>query len=191
MEYINSVLPQAATVSLVISFIFYLLQCLFGYKLFRISCAIVGFLIGFFAGLIISGSVFHPEGAWPAIIGVLAGILLAWLAFKLFLVGLFALVFLMVFALIRLFPFPAGNVWNVLSYVIPAVAAVLVAFLAVRFQKLVIITITAVAGGINAVAALNKLTHVIPAEPVYFYWIISAALIAVGFLVQFLMNRSR
>lgn len=188
-ELFNGVQGQLVMVILVISLVFYLLQTLFGYKLFKISCAVVGFIAGFALGIYISGSLIHLTGVWPPIIGVLAGILIGFLAYKLFLVGLFILVFLIAFGLASLIPFPDSNTaWHVVSIVIAAAIAVIAGILAVKFQKIVIIVITAVGGAINSVSVFEEMTNVLSGSPLY-AGIASAALAAVGLLVQFLMNR--
>lgn len=189
VNYFNDLQGQILTVILVISLTFYLLQTLFGYKLFKVSCAIIGFFIGLILGIFIAGSLFHLTGAWPPIIGVLAGILIGFLAFKLFLVGLFVLAFIIAFELARLIPFPDNSkAWDIAALVIAAAIAVIAGILAVRFQKTVIIVMTAVGGAFNAVRIFDQLTKTLSASP-YYVLIASAVLSAVGLLVQFLTNR--
>ena len=187
-DYLNSLQGQISMVILIIALVFYLLQTLFGYKLFKFSCAVVGFFIGLSLGIYISGTLCHLTGAWPPIIGVLAGILLGFLAFKLFLVGLFVLVFLIAFSLAEMIPYPEGNKWQIASLIIAVAIAIAAGILAVRFQKVVLIVITAVGGAINSVSIFNQLTNVLSAK-YYYVWIASAVLALIGLLLQFLMNK--
>lgn len=188
-EYITDLQGQVLMVFLVISLIFYLLQTLFGYKLFKVSCAIIGFFIGLILGIYISGHFFGLTGAWPPIIGVLAGFVIGFLAFRLFLVGLFVLAFIIAFELALLIPFPENNnAWDIAALIIAVAIAIFAGVMAVKFQKTVIIVITAVGGAFNAVRVFNQLTNVLSTSQLYTL-IASAALAAVGLLVQFLSNR--
>ena len=188
VDILDQIQSQLVSVVLVITLIFYLLQTLFGYKLFRASCAIVGFVAGFILGILISSSFFHLQGAWPPIIGVLAGLVIGFLAFKLFLVGLFVLVFLIAFRMAQLIPFPKTGNWDIASVIIAIGIAVIAGVLAVRFQRVVIIVITAVGGAFNSVTTFNKLSDLLSSNP-YAFLIASAALSVIGLVVQFMMNR--
>lgn len=187
-SYFDQLQTQLASAILIVSLVFYLLQTLFGYKLFRASCAFVGFIAGLLLGIFISSGFFHLSGAWPPIIGVLAGLLLGFLAYKLFLVGLFILVFLIAYKLAQLIPFPKEGYWDIASVVIAVALAVIAGILAVRYEKVVIIVITAVGGAINSVTTFTKMSNLL-GDSKYSFWIACGAVALVGLLIQFLMNK--
>lgn len=188
-DIFNNITGQILSVITIISLIFYLLQTFFGYKLFRGSCAVIGFLIGLILGISVSSSFFHLSGAWPPIIGVIAGIIIGIISFKLFLIGLFILVFLISFFLAEMIPFPKTGNWPIFSIVIAVVIAIIAAILAVRYQQTVIIVCTGIGGAINSVNTFNNMTGFLK-DPVY-YWAAAALLAACGLFVQYLTNRDR
>ena len=115
---VNTISSDLMTVFLVLATIFYLCQCLFGYKILKFSCALVGFILGLCLGHYIGSSLIHLTDFWPWIIGVVLGIVLMFLAFKLYLVGVFILIFIMAASLAYQIPFPEGDVWSVVAIII-------------------------------------------------------------------------
>ncbi len=188
MNLFQNISSQMSTVILVIALIYYLLQCLFGYKIFKFTCAFVGFVAGFLIGLLLGLNLFHLETSWSVILGIAIGIVLALLAVKLFLVGVFLLAFSLAFSLALQIPFPETGNWNIFAVIIAAAIGVIIGMLAVRFFAPVIIIYTAISGSINAVAAFARLSgYISNKQPMYFA--IVGILAAIGLIVQFIMNR--
>ncbi len=184
---INTISSNLVTVILVIAMIFYLCQCLFGYKLLKFSCAFVGFILGLFLGYYIGKSLIGLPDFWPWIIGVILGILLLLIAFKIYLVGVFILVFIMAASLAYYIPFPEGDVWKVVSIIIAVAIGILAAVLAVRFNKIVIILFTSIMGSVNCITNFNHLTGYLSVTTMYY--VVIAILALVGIVLQLSMNR--
>lgn len=186
---VSETLQKLALASVVVTLIFALLQCFFGYKLLRAWITFVGFLIGFFLGMIISGAL-GASGYVPVIVGIIAGILIALLAFKIYLVGVFLYCGTIAAAATRLIPFPEGKGWVAVSFVIAVAAFLIAGFLAVKFAKPCIIGITAISGACTAVQAIQELSVEFATSdkaPL----LALAGLIAAGVLVQVLTTRGK
>jgi len=179
-------LPQILTV---IGIAYYLLQCFAGYKLIKLSIAVTAFFTGFTLGFMLSAGIFDQQSYLPATIGLGAGVLLAFLGFKLYLAGVFILCGSLAASAVNLIPFPEEGFYNVLHIVLLLLAFVVAGILGVKFAKGFIILVTAVTGAIDAVNLLKT-----PIPSLDQNMIIAIVLIVVlaifGILVQRATNRN-
>ena len=186
MEIILNIIKEFQIIFAVISLITGLLQCFFGYKFLRFWITLIGFLIGFAAGLGIASANIDIKYV-PLIIGIAAGILLGFLSFKIYLVGVF--LFIGTIAAVA-----TGSLLKYAS--LPAVAAIIICIavfilcgiLAVKFQRPMVIVITALSGASASAKALRTLVAAVSANHTYFI-IILLGLAACGILLQFLTTR--
>lgn len=140
----SNVFADISNIALLIGLVIALIQCFFGYKIIRSWIAIIGFLLGAVAGYGIVFSV-TDELTYGLIAGVIGGILLGFLAYKVYLFGVFALALLGTYYLCTSF---FGSL-HPLSFVI----AILVAILAVKYMRPAIIFVTAFTGAFAALEA--------------------------------------
>ena len=133
---------------LVGAFLLGLLNCFFGYRLFMVTVAIVGFMVGASLGYlmgswlggatltVVTALVLGLIGAWTGVIAYYAFI---------FVVGAFGFAFL------------AAFVWGLYSeggsVLFPVVAGVIGGFVALRIQRVIIIIATAAQGALVSVFA--------------------------------------
>jgi hypothetical protein len=136
---------------IVFSIAFYLLECYMGYKGIKWLVAIVGFLIGFLLGFLISAGTFTQNAYLPTIIGIAAGVGLAFISFKLYLVGVFIYCGSMAFRVVAYLPFEKDGAQGAIQAVLCIAAFIIVGILAVKFARTCIIAVTAITGSINAV----------------------------------------
>jgi hypothetical protein len=142
-------------VFLVFSVAFYLLQCYAGYKCVKWLVAVVGFGVGFMIGFFVSAGYFTQAAYIPAAIGIGAGIGMAFLAFRLYLVGIFIYCGYAAYSAVSNLPIENEGSMAVLRAVLCIGAFIIVGILAVKFAKLCIIAVTAITGSINAVNLLR------------------------------------
>ncbi len=130
--------------------IFGVLFCFFGYRLFKVILAIVGFIFGFVltAGILYK---FTNLTLISGLVGIVGGLIFAVLAFYLYFIGIFILG-----------AYLGIVVWSVISSVtgivlpfwVAIVLAVLLGVLALVFQKFMIIVTTAFIGAYLIVVTL-------------------------------------
>lgn len=154
-EMLNNFLTGFGQVMLIFSVALSLLQCFFGYRLLKLWVTVIGFLAGFALGFGISMYLIKDEAYLPAVIGLAAGVLLALLAFRLYLAGVFLFCGLIAFSAVQTISAPEGPGWDILMIVLGIVAFLAAGVLAVKFSRPCIIAVTAVSGAFNAVDALQ------------------------------------
>ncbi|MCI1305009.1 MAG: DUF4203 domain-containing protein [Lachnospiraceae bacterium] len=189
IDTVQSLTGKLQTVLTVITVAAALLQCYFGYRLLRFWVSFFGGLIGFAIGFCLSRSYLKDSPVWiPVLIGVAAAALLGFLAFRLYLAGVFLFCGLIAAAAVTLIPFPKQSTWQVVETVAIIAAFILCGILAVKFNRQVIILVTAVSGGLRAGSGLAKLVPSIgrmtAGGP-----LLSAALVLTGIAIQFLTTR--
>ncbi len=188
-----SVITEFVRAFAVLGLILALLQCFFGYRMIRFWISLAGFLIGFLIGYGIAVSVV-PEQEYTKlitiVIGIAAGALLAALAYKLYLAGLFLYCGLLAVSVIASIHFPEGELWEYLSILFYLLAFFGAGMLAIRFERPLIIVITAVSGASNAVVALAILIAAV-GEDSLIYLFVLAGLMGGGMLVQFLTTKGQ
>ena len=173
----------------IVSLVFALLICFFGFKFSRIFMSITGFIAGGLLGYGAATQIFQLKG--PALIGVVvvAGIIIAAMASWIYLAGIFILCFFLAFmAAAALLPF-SGDI----QFFLCSLIGLIIAALAMRYMRPVIIVITSLVGGIGAATLLTKIGpqlnfsffNSLPSETV-----LAATLFILGLLVQFLTTRT-
>jgi hypothetical protein len=143
-------------------------QCFFGYRTFKAMLFATGFLLGFAAG-VVSYGLFARNESYAFISGIFGGILGAALMGVLYLVGLFVLGAclggILVVVLYTLFQSPPHPE-------ILGVSALILGALTLKFQKFMIILVTAVEGSwlmIMGMALLLQSGFTSP-DPYYFFY---------------------
>jgi hypothetical protein len=135
------------------------IACFFGYRVYRVLFAILGFAVGALLGLALAGSLTLAPGQEPVvriILGVLGGIVgasLAWFLNMVFIFLLGAGIGALVGSGIAL----VANADNTVQLVIIIVLAVVVGIIAVALQKPFIIVATAFSGAQLIVAGVAQL----------------------------------
>lgn len=146
------VLQTITTGALLIGLILALLGCFFGYKMLKFWISLAGFIIGAAAGYAITYQM--TSNSTYALIGTLAGaILVSFLSYKIYLVGVFLLAGLGAY-------FVSASYLPLEGIPLTAAAVVIglvVAILAVIYMRPAIIVITGLQNGILAAGALAEL----------------------------------
>ncbi|MCD8019545.1 MAG: FUSC family protein [Clostridiales bacterium] len=161
-----------------------LIGCFFGYKLCKLFMALTGLLIGAIAGGVIGVKLLEFTDFKLALCVLIGALLLSFLAYRIYLAGIFILCFALSFmAAASFLPF-TGDIQFFLS----VLAGFIVGSLALRFIRPVIIIMSALVCGFTAAGLLITVCeymHVytfssFPEE------IIAIVICALGILVQFL-----
>jgi len=150
-----------------ITIAFGLLNCFFGYRIFRFMLALWGLILGAYAGATIAGNLTDGQLLWVIVGGVLGAIIGAVLMSLLYFVGVFIVGAAAGAVLANAIGVAIGMDMPTLVVII---VAVVVGIIALILQRVVIILATAFTGSWAAVSgALSLLagtTVVSPAEPV-------------------------
>jgi hypothetical protein len=128
---------------------FGLLNCFFGYRLFRILLAVYGFVLGALAGVIVASSLAAGQTLWLIVGAIAGGIIGAVLMIVLFFVGVFVIGALAG----ALLASAIGTVIGVhMPTVVVIIVAIVVGIIALIAQRVVLILATAFGGAWAAVA---------------------------------------
>ena len=161
-----------------------LLSCFLGYKLLRIWMAVMGFIIGMSLGYFLSIDQVKNV-AITILIGFILGLLIGFIAYRIYLLGVFLIAFSMTFLfigqLLARYNEPSW-LWLALTLVISAV----VAGLAIKFVKSVIIISTSLNGATSVMVGVFSVMT-IEAEGTLLVAILLLALL--GMMVQFFTNK--
>ena len=196
-EY-GALIEKAQLALTMVSLILALMQCYFGYRFLKFWISVVGFILGFAAGLA-AAIHFLPDRPWYIwAIAAAAGILLAVLSYKVYLAGVFVFTGLLaagaVGALMEL-PKIAGffgahfsaDVIRIVTVVLAVIAFVAVGILGVKFSKPFIIVITSLTGAFFATRTLTGMVDLISKNELY-QALALVLFAASGVLLQHLMN---
>lgn len=160
MEFIKDLLESLSDFTTAFTIIFAVLSCFFGYKLLKIWIGLAGFLIGLLAGFGVAMQFVHNV-TLAMLIGACVGAVCAFLAFRIYLVGVFVLVFFWVYTMARLIPQPVpGKGWQMVMIGLAVVLGILGGMLAVKFTKPAVICLSAFSGGTKAIHYLLPLLGV-------------------------------
>lgn len=130
------------------------LNCFFGFKLLKVWCTLTGFLIGSIVAFAITEH-FSKKPEVSTIVAVVAGAVLGFLAYKLYLAGVFVLCAgLSYLAYTLLVPAQTNEVLHWVLPVVGFVLAVVVGVLAIKFVHPVVVLSTGIGGGLSAAAGL-------------------------------------
>jgi hypothetical protein len=175
---------DTAVLQLLLLLAFGLLQLFFGYQLFRLLVVVAGAAFGFTYGpALLTGVTGRPVEPWMALsAAVVAAVvlgLLAWLAF-------WALVFLWGASL----GFTVADAATQ-NFFLPLLAAVVLGVLAVVFQRVLIVALTALSGALLTVVSAAALIGVAPLTTfrldALHPWLAGVALVlaVIGAILQF------
>lgn len=131
------------------AFLFGLLNCYFGYRLFMVTVAIVGFLMG--------ASLGYAIGVWTGnmTIGLIAATVLGMIAGWASIMAYYAFIFVVgAFGFALASAFLAGLYSPDISVLIPIIAGTIGGFLAFWLQRIIIIVATATQGALASILAL-------------------------------------
>lgn len=177
-------LQGAGTVVVVITIVLGILNCFLGYKMLKFWVTLIGLVIGGIVGYSIGAGIGGDSQIIPIIAMLVGGIIVAAIAFKVYLGG----VFILCGGLTYLFM----NNWlkpeTVLIYLICIAAAIAVGVLGTLFVKPVIILSTGILGGLSVGGGILELFNM--QESPYGIWI-GIAIAVLGVIVQFLANKNR
>jgi len=169
----------------VFTLIFGVLQCFFGYKLIKLWCAFIGFVLGCIAGAAIAAAIVASGLETPGLIVVLImftmGMLGGLLAYRAYIVGVFlyafSAAFLVGFALISLI---TNSIY--IGLIAGLLMGIAMGVIAAIYRRFWIIAATSVSGGISAGAGFMLIIQ--NADPVLSF-IIPVVFIIAGFFVQY------
>jgi len=165
--------------------VFGILQCFLGYKLFKVWCGFIGFLVGGIIGLMLYASGVFAGSIILQIAGFFIILLLActgaYVAYRAYLVGVFiyaaVTAFLVFFILIGLIT----NTVNT-GLIGGFIAGVIFGVIAVIFRRFWIIATTSVSGGITIGTSLMMITQ--STESIWSI-LVPLLFIAAGFVIQY------
>lgn len=175
MEYLGDITQQYATGIMLAGLVFALLNCFMGYRLRKVW----GSLLGLFAGAATgAGATYYFFGTEYMLAAALAGAvvvsIIAWIFYKL---GIFLLCAGLVYLL-------TGSFFTDLdgtSRLVCLIVALFAATMAIGYERIMIIGITGICGGIGAVTALFSLTGM---EKSLGTWILGLILAGLGIAFQ-------
>lgn len=154
-----------------IPLVYYAIECFFGFRFFRIKCAITGFSAGVSGGLLLSTAMGASEGVHVAL-AVVLGILFAWLSYKVYKFGVFFTTAITGFALgLAIGGATAG-----------LIVAVIVGIVAVILTKPAIIVSSAFSGGFGLGTCIFAMANYQNDTLAY---VVGLVLCVAGVLIQF------
>ena len=184
MNHILNISNNMPTWMVYVSIVVGLISCFLGYKFLRIWMALIGFVIGMSVGYFVSDKYFS-NAVIPIIIGFLAGVLVGFIAYKIYLVGVFLMAFFGTFGFIGQL-LDHYNVPGLMWLILTVVLAIVIAAIALKFVKPVIIISSALNGGVMVMGGVFKLLN----ENAKHMMLLAAILLAIlGIMVQFFTNK--
>lgn len=143
-----SAYPWFPTALLIVTALFGLIYCFFGFKLMRFLSTLVGFLIGITVGQIVQQNAqFAPP--LDLIVPIAAGVLFAILGFFLFRIGIFFVVLLGVFSIVMSLLTEYTKLDATVVAIVAIVIAVILSVLSVVYLRPMVIISTALSGGMT------------------------------------------
>lgn len=172
---VSEIINQFSGVMAAVVFIIGIIQCYFGFKLFKVWLAIGGFIVGAIVGVFIGGVAFNSGGA-AIIFGFILAVILAYLAVKIYFLGIFIL---------------GGSCGFIIAMILSnstplsVVFGIIIGIIAAYFTKIAIIASTSISGGLSAGVALKQLLNGQESLSVIFV----ALFVITGLYVQYKMNK--
>lgn len=176
-EYLNQITASSFSIFGMIFLGLALLNCFLGYRLKKLWISMIGFLLGIAIGAGIT-ALFSENKTVILAAGLVVGILVALLSFRLYLIGVFF------YAVLSAYPLIAGLIGKELWWEIAlsVIAAILIGLLAVNFVRPVLIIVSAVGGGMQVSQIIMGW---IAMENPWGLYGVAAGLALLGMLVQF------
>jgi len=172
-----------SVIGVVIS-IFGLLQCFFGYKLFKFWCSVVGLLVGGSVGIALAASGVFSASPAASLIGllliVILGIVGAFIAYRAYLVGLFIYSFCTAF-LIGFVLFAVISDSLIIGLGVGIAAGIAMGVIAVMYRRFWIIVATSISGGTSICGGLMMVTQT---TELGWTFLLPVVLAVAGFFVQ-------
>ena len=172
----------------IVSLVFALLICFFGYKFSRIFMSITGFIAGALLGYGAATQIFNLTGIPLIAVVVVAGIIIAAMASWIYLAGIFILCFFLAFiassTIIRL----TGD----FAFFLYTLISLAVGCLALKYIRPVIIFLSSIVGGAASagfIVALGSYLHFSIFESMPPKIILAVVLSLLGILVQMLTTK--
>lgn len=168
------------TIIMAISVLVGALNCFFGYKLFRIINAAFGAIIGGIIGLVIGGIITQSTtgaAAFFLILGIIGG----WLAYKLYLLGVFISCYFSGFLLTSMLALSSGAGSEAIALGIAG--GIILGIIGLILTKHIIIIVTAINGAISM-----ALVSFLFSSSLGVYYFLVAIFSLLGFFVQQHMN---
>lgn len=156
---------------MVIALLYNLATCFFGYRMFKVMVAIIGGLIGFVIGLVI-GVAADANSTVTLLIAAASCVLFAFLAFKLYKIGVFFYCGILGASLLTLIT--GSGTAGFIAFIVFGVLGVIL-------TRPYIVGITAISGGLAAASALGGLLNM-NSRPLVI--VIGAVLAVLGILFQ-------
>lgn len=188
MSEISSFLTVEHVV-LMIGVIISLLQCFMGYRLIRFYVAAAGLIAGYglFYGI---AAVWVSNNPYlPVLAGVIGGVLLCLLSFRLYLVGTFLFCGILAFGAVQGIPVPMDSLWETVLLWAGVAAFVTAGILSVKLTRPFLILVTAAIGSISAVDGLREILVRLDDRRIALMGV--ALLFFLGAALQFLTSRKK
>ncbi|UWP59230.1 hypothetical protein [Ruminococcus gauvreauii] len=169
---------------LAVSAVIAVLNCFLGYRLLKLWVTLVGFVIGAMIGYFATVEYVNNIGI-AILTGLLGGMLIGFLAFRVYLLGVFLISFVLAFSMFLRIPADSETLM-LLVLGGGLIVALAVGIAAVKFVRPAVIIITGISGGLGAASDFLMLMK--DKEPVH---VLGAGVILAvsGILVQFLTTR--
>ena len=174
---LSAIESSISGILLVISLTVGVLQCFFGYKLMKFWIALAGLVVGGVLGAIVGGALSRDVGS-AVIVGILGAILVAFLAVKIYYIGLFV--------------FGSGSSFFIAllltdkNVTLSIVFALVIGFLTAFMAKRVVIVVSAISGGVAIGSALGSQAD--QASRIPLMLLLSILFSVLGLLYQFKSN---
>ena len=169
---------------LAVSAVIAVLNCFLGYRLLKLWVTLVGFVIGAVVGYFATVEYVNNIGI-AILTGLLGGMLIGFLAFRVYLLGVFLISFVLVFSMFLRIPADSETLM-LLVLGGGLIVALAVGIAAVKFVRPAVIMITGISGGLGAASDFLMLMKDKEAVHVLGAGVILAVS---GILVQFLTTR--
>ena len=188
MNQINSIIESAPLLPVLGLLLAGLLQCFLGYRFLKFWITIAGFGVGLVLGYIVSSLIIRETGGEtyiPVIIGLAAGLVFGFLAYKVYLAGVFIFCGLMAFGAAAAFTFPEGRGWDIFAFVVRVVVFLIAGYVGMKFARPAVILISAFAGSSQVLRALPTFVTALRSDQ-ELRMLIFVLLAAVGIVVQWI-----
>jgi hypothetical protein len=183
LDFGQQIQQQALIVAAIVGLIFSLLVCFLGLKAIRGLMALYGFVFGAVIGFVVAefaGMTIVVSG----VIGAIVGILLALIAFNLYIAVVFLGVWAAVAAAVIGIVGAANLLEGIALYAVGAVAGLIVALIVLKIAEIVIIIGSSILGGFAAAA---NIAYLLPIETkTMLLLVIGLVLSIAGLIVQFM-----
>ncbi len=176
-EYLKAVMTPGLIAVLAAA----LLTCFLGLKVFRIWMGLAGLVLGLAAGYGIPVYLLELDSRIGIAVGIAAGILLAVLAYKPYLVSVLLYCWITGTVTAAAFLSPKGLLWWGICLGI----GLIIGLIGLKLAEPVVILMTGISGGLSAASAVGALFAV---SSQTILWIIGGALAVLGIALQFVLE---